>query len=106
MMIVGDMAGQSYVPMTVLSFVVMTPLGYLLHTQFTFRERPSTRAFKRFTSGAALAYPIYFLSMAVACTGFGISVALAAPMSTLTLILWNYVSAHWAIAGRVRALTQ
>jgi putative flippase GtrA len=44
-MILGDLAGEHYVPMTVLSFGIVTPLGYLLHSRFTFREQLSLRAF-------------------------------------------------------------
>jgi putative flippase GtrA len=101
-MILGDAAGGHYVPMTVLSFALVTPLAYLLHAGFTFKEPLSWRAFLRFAAGVATGLPLSFLTMAVFCTGFGVPVIIAAPLATLTLVLWNYASAHWAIVGRQR----
>jgi putative flippase GtrA len=101
-MILGDLAGGHYVPMTVLSFGVVTPLGYLLHSSFTFRERPTLRGFLRFTSGIAAGFLLCFLSMTILCTGLGLPVVIAAPITTITLFLWNYASAHWAILDHWR----
>jgi len=103
-MILGDLAGGHYVPMSFLSFDIVTPLGYLLHAKFTFRQRLSLRDFLRFASGAAAGFPLYFLALAVLCTGLGLSVIIAVPITTIMLFLWNYASAHWAIRGRWRLL--
>jgi putative flippase GtrA len=99
-MILGDLAGGHYGPMTILSFGIVTPLGYLMHSSFTFKERPSLRGFLRFASGVAAGFPLSLLSMAILCTGLGLPVVIAAPIATITLFLWNYASAHWAIFGR------
>ncbi len=101
-MILGDLAGGHYVPMTVLSFGIVTPLGYQLHSRFTFREQLSLRGFLRFASGVTTGFALSLLSMAILCTGLGLPVVLAAPLTTITLFLWNYVSAHWAILERWR----
>jgi len=101
-MILGDLAGGHYVPMTVLSFGIVTPLGYLLHSRFTFREQLSLRGFLRFASGVTAGFPLSLLSMAILCTGLGLPVAIAAPIATMTLFLWNYALAHWAILDRWR----
>ena len=37
-MIGADFAGLHYVLATFISFLVLTPMGYLLHCRFTFRE--------------------------------------------------------------------
>ncbi len=101
-MILGDLAGGHYVPMTLVSFGLVTPFGYWLHTRFTFREPASPRAFLRFASGVAAGFPLSFASMALFVSGLGLPVPVAAPLATLTLFAWNYASAHWAIAGRFR----
>ncbi len=98
-MILGDLAGAHYVATTVLSFVLVTPMGYVLHCRFTFREALSWRGFLRFTSGVATGFPLSLLSMAILCTGLGQPVLLAAPATTVLLYVWNYTSAHWAIRG-------
>lgn len=100
-MILGDMAGLHYLPMNFVSFATVTPLGYWLHSDFTFAEKLSLRAFLRFATGVAAGFPISLLTMAVLCTGFGVPVIIAAPVATIVLFVWNYASAHWAILGRM-----
>ena len=101
-LILGDFVGAHYVPMVALAFAVVTPLGYLLHSSFTFGDRLSWIGLVRFTSGAAMGFPLSLLSMAILCTGLGLRVAIAAPIATVMLFLWNYASARWAIVGQSR----
>jgi putative flippase GtrA len=81
--------------------LIVTLLGYLLHSRFTFREQ-LLRGFLRFASGVAAGLPLSLLSMAILCTGLGLPVVIAAPVATITLFLWNYASAHWTILDRWR----
>ena len=101
-MILGDLAGGHYVPMTLLAFLTVTPLGYVLHANFTFREPRSFTGLLRFASGGLLGLALALFIMAVLCTGLGLPVVIAAPIATILLILWNYAAAHWAIIGRLR----
>jgi putative flippase GtrA len=101
-MILGDWAGGHYALMAVLSFGLVTPLGYLLHSNYTFREQISWRRFLRFASGVATGFPLSLLSMALLCSGLDLPVVLGAPITTITLFTWNYASAHWAILERWR----
>ncbi len=98
----GDLLGISYVAMSVAAFVVVTTLGYLMHTSFTFRERRSVRGLLRFSSGVATGFPLFILLMAILCTGLGMPVAIATPLSTVVLYVWNYALAHWAILSQGR----
>jgi hypothetical protein len=100
---VGPSFSKNGRELTLLSFGVVTPLGYLMHSSFTFRERLSLRGFLRFTSGIAAGFPLLLLSMAILCTGLGLPVVIAAPIATIILFLWNYASVHWAILDRWRA---
>jgi putative flippase GtrA len=102
-MILGDLAGAHYGPMTLVSFAITTLLGYCLHAAVTFRERLSWRAFARFAAGVATGYPISFVVMAILCSGLGLPVVIAAPVATIALFLWNYACAHWAILGNWRS---
>jgi putative flippase GtrA len=97
--ILGDLFGVHYLPMTIASFTIVTPLAYLLHSAFTFRERGSWLGFLRFSAGLATAFPLFFLFMAILCTGLRVPVVVAAPLITITMYFWNYASAHWAIRG-------
>jgi len=102
-MIVGDFLGFHYLPMNFVSFGIVTVLGYLLHSGFTFRGQLSIAGFMCFAAGLAVGFPISLLVMAVLCTGLGIPVIIAAPTATVVLFVWNYASAHWAILGTLRS---
>jgi putative flippase GtrA len=101
-MIGSDFAGLHYLPATLISFAVVTPLGYYLHCRFTFREAHSLDGFLRFMSGVAVGYPLSLGLMVLFCSGLALPVIIAAPLATAVLFVFNYVSAHWAIMRRWR----
>ena len=101
-MIGADFAGIYYVLSTLISFVVLTPLGYGLHSRFTFHRPITLAGFLRFTAGIIAAYPLSLGLMVLFCSGFGWPVLIAAPLTTVALIVYNYISAHWAIVRRWR----
>jgi putative flippase GtrA len=95
----GDLAGVHYVLMTLVAVVVVTPIGYWLHSGFTFRGNLSWAGFTRFASGVLAGYPLSLAVMAALTSGLGVPVAISTPVATILLFLWNYASAHWAILG-------
>ena len=99
-MIAADHVGVHYLLGTVISFLAVTPLGYLLHSRFTFSEPLRLKAFVRFVGGVAMAYPISVAMMIVLCSGLSLSVAIATPIATVALFVWNFIAAHWAILPR------
>jgi putative flippase GtrA len=92
----------NYVVMSFVAFAFVTTFAYLMHTSFTFRERRSVRGLLRFSSGVATGFPLFILLMAIFCTGLGMPVAIATPLSTVVLYAWNYALAHWTIRYRDR----
>lgn len=100
-MIAADQVGVHYLLGTVISFLAVTPLGYLLHSRFTFAEPLRFKAFTRFVGGVATAFPISVAMMAILCSGLGFSVAIATPIATIALFFWNFAAAHWAILPRL-----
>lgn len=101
-MIGSDFAGLHYLPATLLSFAIVTPLGYALHCRYTFRRDHSTERLLRFLAGVAVGYPISLALMVLFCSGLGLPVLVAAPLATIALFLFNYAAAHWAIVNRLR----
>jgi putative flippase GtrA len=99
-MLVVDFAGGHYLLGTVISFLIVTPLGYVLHSWFTFAETLRFKAFMRFTASIAFTFPVAVALMIVLCSGFGLTVAIATPVATGILFLWNFAAAHWAILPR------
>jgi putative flippase GtrA len=102
--VLGDLVGGHYLLVTLFAFAFVAPLGYVLHSSFTFSEPCSWRGLLRFTSAGAVGVPLSLLTMAILCAGLGMRVAIAAPIATVVLFFWNYASTHWAIVGRVLLL--
>ncbi len=100
-MIVSGFTRLHYLPATLISVVVVAPVGYFLHCRYTFGQDRSVRSFLRFFGGFAVAYPFYLALIALFCSGFGWPVAIAAPLTTLILFAFNYLWARWAIVHRV-----
>ena len=96
-MIAVDRLGGHYLIGTVISFLIVTPTAYVLHSRFTFAEPLRWRAFLRFVGTVAGTYPVAVAVLALLCTGFHLNVAIATPISIVTLFVWNFVAAHWAI---------
>lgn len=101
-MIAADFAGIHYLLSMILSFIVLAPLAYALHCRFTFRQAYSLAGLFRYLAGMLAAYPLSLGLMVLFCTGLGWPVLVAAPLTTMILIVYNYVSAHWAIVRRWR----
>ena len=99
-MLTVDAAGGHYLLGTVIALIIVTPLAYLMHSQFTFDEPLRWNAFMRFVGGVASAYPVATLLMVILCSGLQLSVAIATPIATIALFAWNFLTAHWAILAR------
>ena len=96
-MIFGSKAGGDYVSLSVLAYLVVVPVGYLLHARFTFRTRLSWQEFVRFALAVAASFPVYFCVIAALCSGLRLNIAVAAPLATIAMYCWNYASTHWAL---------
>lgn len=96
-MIVGDFTGAHFVALNLLSFTMVTPVGYWLHTGFTFAEKRTLGSFLKFASGVAAGFPISVLLTAIFFSAFSAPMTIAAPLTTALLFVWNYCSAQWAI---------
>jgi len=96
-MLVNDAVGGHYLLGTVIAFIAVTPLAYVLHSWFTFAEPLSITAFLRFVAGVASAYPVATGLMIILCSGLGLSVALAWPIVTAAIFAWNFAAAHVSI---------
>jgi putative flippase GtrA len=101
-MLAVDAAGGHYLVGTVIAFVVVTPVGYLLHSWFTFAEPLSAKPFIRFVAGVASAYPVATGLMIIFCSGLHLSVAVATPVVTGVMFAWNFAAAHWSILSGLR----
>ena len=96
----ADWLGAHYLLAMTAAFLIVTPIAFLLHSRFTFGEPLRWDSFRRFTAGVATAAPVAYLAMIVLCSGFGLHVAIATPIATAVVFLWNFIAVHWAIVPR------
>lgn len=96
----ADSAGISFLPATLLALTLVTPLAYALHSIFTFRGRMSVKAFIRFFSGTLLGSILSVCLMVIFCSWLSIRVSIAMPLTTLVLVVWNFLNARRAILSR------
>lgn len=99
-MIGADWIGYYYTWSMIAAFFLVTPLGFWLHSRFTFVAALSWRNLGTFALGVAAGFPLSLLVMAVLCSGLHLAVMIAAPITSIVLFAWNYVSARFAITGR------
>jgi putative flippase GtrA len=92
-----DFLGGHYLLGTVIAFIIVTPMAYVLHSLFTFAEPFRLKAFMRFVGGVASAYPVATALMIILCSGLRLSVAIATPIATVAMFAWNFGAAHWSI---------
>jgi putative flippase GtrA len=81
----------------VLSFCLVTPIGYMVHSAFTFQALCSTQRLQRYMAGAVSGFLVSALLMVLFCSGFRVPVAIATPIVTALMFIWNFALARWAI---------
>ncbi len=96
-MIAASAYGVPYPLGLVLSFLVTTPIGYAIHSAYTFEAACSARRLQRFMAGAASGFAVSAALMVLFCSGLGMPVAIATPIATVLLFIWNFALARWAI---------
>lgn len=89
--------GIGYPIALIISFCVTTPSGYLIHSAFTFGETRSWHRLRRYLIANIAGFCGSAALMVLFCTGLGVPVAIATPIATVILFLWNFTSARWAI---------
>ena len=100
--IASSLAGTEYWNGTVLAFVLVTPLGYVLQSRFTFGVELSTRRFIHFTGGVAIGAVLFLALVGLFHSAFGVPVWIASPLATLLLFCWNYIASYWAISSATK----
>lgn len=96
----GDLAGFAYPILVAMALILTTPLGYIMHSQFTYGRALSIGRFARFVAGATGGSLLYVALMAGLCSGLRVPVWLASPTVTVIVLLWNVGTSRWAILHR------
>ncbi len=80
-----------------LSLLVVSIAGYLLHSRFTFREPTSLARYLRYTAAMSANTPIAFAVTWVLKTPLHLPMALAAPLASGGMVVVNFLMSRWAI---------
>jgi putative flippase GtrA len=99
-MIGCDWIGIHYLLSSGVSFTTVVLWSYPLHARFTFGQRLSAKSFLNYALGMATNYPASIVLMFLFYDLAALSVAVAAPLSTVILFAWNFTTSRWAIAGK------
>jgi putative flippase GtrA len=100
-MIAGDFVGWHYAASSVVSLVVVTAFGYLLHSRWTFADAQlGWASFTRYAVAVSANFPLSLAGLFVFVDLLGIPVLVAAPVTTVILLAFNYVANRWALSVR------
>lgn len=100
-LLANDALGGHYLIGTVIAFVIVTPIGYALHSRFTLGEPFRLSAFARFTAAMATAYPVSTGLLILLCSGLRLGVAIATPIAIAVMFIWNFAATHWSILPKI-----
>lgn len=95
--ICATQAAIAYPVALILSFCVTTPVGYLIHSAFTFDKARSWIRLQRFLLTAIMGFLGSTVLMVLLCTALRVPVIVATPIATVIVFVWNFTSARWAI---------
>jgi putative flippase GtrA len=100
-MIGGDWLGVHYLGSSLVSFAIVVPSGYWLHSSWTFPgAQRGGMSLARYALAMALNLPLSLAGMFVLVDLAGFGVPVAAPAVTVMLAAFNFVGGRWALRGR------
>jgi putative flippase GtrA len=99
-MIVADRAGIDLLPALALSFCTVVLVGYALHTRFTFAVARAPGGLLRYTGAMATTLPLASALLWLYSRWCGWPMWVAAPAGAATMLIVNYIAAHWALVRR------
>lgn len=97
-LVLGDALGVHFALLVTVSFVVCAIVGYLLHCRFTFEIAPTLKELGRYTLAMTGNYPLSLAIVWLANDRLGLPMIIAAPLSTVLLTAYNFLSSRWAVA--------
>lgn len=101
LLIAGARAGLGVLVLTLLSVMSIGSFAYVAHARFTFRQIASWRSYRRFMAGTALGVPVAYAVLALLYDILHLPMTIAAPTATIVLLVYNFLSARFAIMRRL-----
>jgi putative flippase GtrA len=95
-----DWLGVHYVISVIISVAIMIPLGFVLQSRATFGRTLNWAAFGRYTLVMLANPPVALLLFWLVHDLGGLRMIYAAPIVTLSMLAWNFLTSSWAILLR------
>ena len=101
-LITMDAIDVHYVWCQAASAAVLLPTGYFLQGSVTFSTERSLRGFLRYSTALFTNFPVAIVSLWLLRDLFVLPMTIAAPVSTIILFAWNYLTSFWAFRPGMR----
>jgi len=96
----GDAIGVHYIVSNMAAFILVCTLAFILHARWTFAVLMSWSSYRRFVTGLISALVISTALYALIYDALNVPMIIASPFITGLLMVYNYLAARKAIAGR------
>lgn len=101
-LIVADAGGLASWLAILLSFGIVATGGYIGHSKFTFDQKLSLSAYFRYSFAMIANVPIVFVLVWFLHDFLGLPMVIGAPLSSVLMLVMNYVLSRWAILRPVQ----
>lgn len=98
-MIAGDRVGLSLWLSVLISFIVVSVTGYLLHGRITFRQPLDLGRYLRYALAMSANVPLAFITTWFWHEELGYEMTSAAPLASLCMLAMNFVLSRWAVSA-------
>lgn len=106
-LVASDAAAIGYGAALLVSFVVVVVVGFVLHSRYTFHTAMKWSAFARYAFALVANIPVQWVLLWALIDGIHLSMLMAAPVSTASMVFFNFVASRWALrAARPAALAR
>lgn len=93
----GDAVGLHYSLCILLSNLLVLPPAYLVHANWTFGAKPSWPRFGSYIIGSLLGLIVSAVAVWIYRGFLQLPMLAAAPLSTVTMVIYNFVMTRWAV---------
>lgn len=92
----ADALGAHYILAQALSAAVLLPTGFLAMAKYSYSVEASWSGFWRYSAALITNFPVAIASLWLLIDILALPMWIAAPISTVVLYVWNFLTSTWA----------
>lgn len=96
-LVAADALGFDYGVALLASFAIVVVVGFILHSRFTFGIAASLPGFVRYSLALIVNVPVQWVLLGAMIEGLRLPMLAAAPLSTATMMMLNFIASRWAL---------